>query len=288
MVGRARSTVPDMVHRPSRPTKALLAELLVRPGASPGLADRSTKLSLGFHKEEAAADLEDTKLKLDLLQQRLYAEGRRSVLLVLQAMDAAGKDGTIRHILSGLNPAGVKVSSFKAPAGPEAHHDYLWRVHQVCPSAGELGVFNRSHYEDVLVARVKDLVPEDHWRKRYRHIREFERMLHDEGTTVVKCFLHVSKPEQADRLQERIDDPEKRWKFRAADLDDRKLWAEYTAAYEEAIHETSTSHAPWYVVPADRNWVRNLAVARILLHHLDRLDPQIPAPEPGLDHVKVV
>jgi PPK2 family polyphosphate:nucleotide phosphotransferase len=210
------------------------------------------------------------------------------VLLVLQAMDAAGKDGTIRHILSGLNPAGVNVAGFKAPAGPEAQHDYLWRVHQVCPPRGELVVFNRSHYEDVLVARVRNFVPPATWKKRYRHMREFERMLTDEGTTVVKCFLHVSKRTQAERLQQRIDDPEKRWKFRAGDLDDRKLWPDYQAAYEEAIAETSTSYAPWYVVPADRNWVRNLAVARLLLHVFEQLDPKVPAPSVDVSHLRVV
>ncbi len=272
----------------SRSTALLLSGLRVSPGDAPGLKGRSTKATLGFHKESAETELLDTRLKIDLLQQRLYAEQKRSVLLVLQAMDAAGKDGTIRHILSGLNPAGVQVTSFKAPAGPEAAHDYLWRVHAACPAKGELGVFNRSHYEDVLVVRVKKFVPPKQWRRRYGHIRDFEQMLSDEGTTVVKCFLHVSKQEQADRLQDRLDDPEKRWKFRAGDLDDRTLWLQFQAAYEEAIRQTSTAAAPWYVVPADRNWVRNLAVARILLYTLERLDPKVPEPETGLDDIRIV
>jgi len=262
--------------------------LRVAPGHELDLRHRSTDDTFGMSKESAPAALTDVKLQLDLLQQRLYAEGTRSVLLVLQAMDAAGKDGTIRAILSGLNPAGVRVTSFKAPGGPEALHDYLWRVHAACPARGELGVFNRSHYEDVLVVRVKGMVPDERWRRRYRHIREFERQLSDEGTTVLKCFLHVSKERQAERLQARLDDPEKRWKFRAGDLEDRALWKEYEAAYRDAIRETTTDAAPWYVVPADRNWVRNLAVARILLHALQQLDPRIPPPEEGLERVRVV
>jgi PPK2 family polyphosphate:nucleotide phosphotransferase len=207
---------------------------------------------------------------------------------VVQAMDAAGKDGTIRNVLTGLNPAGIRVESFKAPAGPEAQHDYLWRVHQVCPRDGEIVVFNRSHYEDVLVVRVKSFVPEPVWKRRYEHIRNFEQLLTDEGTTVVKVFLHVSKDEQARRFQERLDDPEKRWKFRVGDLDDRALWPQFQEAYQDAIRETSTKDAPWFVVPADSNSKRNMAVGEILRITLERLDPKIPEPEEGLDGVKVV
>ncbi len=278
----------DRSTRSTRSPSAVVKQLRVAPGAKVDLGKASTDATLGFHKESAEAELAETKLRIDLLQQRLFAEQRRSVLLVLQAMDAAGKDGTIRHILSGLNPAGVQVTGFKAPGGPEAQHDYLWRVHAACPAKGELGVFNRSHYEDVLVVRVKGFVPAKQWKRRYRHIREFERMLTDEGTTVVKCFLHVSKDEQAERLRDRLDDPEKRWKFRRGDLEDRALWKDYMAAFEEAIAETSTREAPWFVVPADRNWVRNLAVAKILLHTLERLDPKIPEPEEGLHGIEIV
>ena len=266
----------------------LASELVVEPGSKLELRKRSTDDRLGTNKAQALEQLAETKAELDLLQQRLYAEQQRSVLLVLQAMDAAGKDGTIRSILSGLNPQGVRVASFKAPGGPEAQHDYLWRVHAVCPARGELGVFNRSHYEDVLVVRVRELVPQARWKRRYRHIREFERMLVDEGTSIIKCFLHVSKQEQAKRLQERIDDPEKHWKFRAADLDERKVWAKYHRAYEDALSETSTDEAPWYVVPADHNSARNLAVANLLLRTLRELDPKVPPAEPGLDHAVVV
>jgi PPK2 family polyphosphate:nucleotide phosphotransferase len=244
--------------------------------------------TLGWHKEAAAAELEHVKLKLDTLQQRLAAEGERSVLLVLQARDAAGKDGTVRAILSGLNPAGVRVTSFKVPAGREAEQDYLWRVHAACPGDGEIGVFNRSHYEDVLVVRVKGFAPSSVWSKRFRHINEFERLLHDEGTRVVKCFLNVSKAEQARRFQDRIDDPTKGWKFREGDLADRKLWSKYQEAYEDVLTKTSTSHAPWYVVPADHNWVRNLAVAKILLATLRDLDPKFPEPDPAIKNAKIV
>jgi PPK2 family polyphosphate:nucleotide phosphotransferase len=264
-----------------------LSALRVEPGKPFSLKHHDTDATLGWHRETAEQELEQVKLRLDVLQQRLYAEERRSVLLVLQAMDAAGKDGTIRSILSGLNPAGVTVTSFKVPGGPEVAHDYLWRVHSACPAKGHIGVFNRSHYEDVLVVRVKGFAPKAVWSKRYRHIVEFERMLADEGTTIVKCFLNVSKDEQRERLQDRVDDPEKRWKFRMGDLDDRKLWGKYQQAYQDALEQTSTSWAPWYVVPADRNWVRNLAVARLLLATLERLDPKLPAPEPGSEHVTV-
>jgi PPK2 family polyphosphate:nucleotide phosphotransferase len=197
-------------------------------------------------------------------------------------MDAAGKDGTIRSILSGMNPAGVDVVSFKAPGGPESAHDYLWRVHAAAPAHGRIGVFNRSHYEEVLVVRVKGFVPQKVWSRRFDHINSFERMLVDEGTTVVKCFLHVSKDEQRRRLQERIDDPEKQWKFRAGDLDDRALWPKFQQAYADAIHHTSTEHAPWHIIPADRNWVRNLAVAKLLLHAMEGMRPKLPPSDPSI------
>ena len=260
-----------------------IAALRVAPNKSFSLASFDPSATLGWTKESAKVELDQVKLRLDVLQQRLYAEEKHSVLLVLQAMDAAGKDGTIRNMLAGLNPAGFHVSNFGVPGGPEVLHDYLWRVHSEVPAKGRIGIFNRSHYEDVLVVRVKSFVPRSTWSKRYEHIRGFEKLLGDEGTTVVKCFLNVSKDEQRERLQERIDDPEKRWKFRAGDLDDRKLWPKYQQAYHDAIERTTTATAPWYVVPADRNWVRNLAVAKILLHHLEKLDPKLPPPEEGIE-----
>jgi PPK2 family polyphosphate:nucleotide phosphotransferase len=256
--------------------------LRVEPGSKPSLRSLDCADTLGWQKDEAKVELERVKARLDVLQYQLAGEEQRSVLLVLQAMDAAGKDGTIRSILSGLNPAGVDVETFKAPGGPETAHDYLWRVHAVVPARGRIGVFNRSHYEDVLVVRVKGFVPPKVWKRRFDHINAFEHMLVDEGTTVVKCFLHVSKDEQRRRLQERIDDPQKQWKFRAGDLDDRALWSKYQQAYEDAICRTSTAHAPWYVVPADRNWVRNLAVAKILLRTLEGMRPKFPPTDPAV------
>lgn len=236
--------------------------------------------TLGWHRDTAEVELERVKLKLDQLQQRLAAESDRSLLLILQAPDAGGKDGTIRSIFSGLNPAGVRVTSFKVPAGRETVQDHLWRIHAACPGKGEIGVFNRSHYENVLVVRVHKLVPQSVWSRRYRHINEFERLLTDEGTSIVKCFLNVSRAEQARRFQDRLDDPTKGWKFRAGDLEDRKLWPQFRKAYHEAIVETSTSYAPWWVIPADHNWVRNLAVAKILLDALQSINPKFPPLDP--------
>ena len=267
----------------------MLDKLVVQPGKDAKLAGRDPADKLGMTgKAQGRKQLGELLPKLDELQGRLAAEASRGVLLVLQAMDAGGKDGTIRSVFTGVNPQGVKVTSFKVPAGREAQHDYLWRVHEACPGKGELTIFNRSHYEDVLVVRVHGIVPEERWRKRYRHIREFERMLHDEGTTVVKVMLHISPDEQRARFQDRIDDPTKRWKFRAGDLDDRKRWVEFQAAYEEMLTETSTEWAPWYVVPADRNWVRDVAVAQLLVHHLTALDPQYPKADPAIVGTKVV
>jgi PPK2 family polyphosphate:nucleotide phosphotransferase len=208
--------------------------------------------------------------------------------MVLQAMDAGGKDGTIRKVFTGVNPQGVRVSSFKAPTDEELAHDFLWRIHQRTPAHGELGVFNRSHYEDVLIVRVDELVPEPVWRARYEQIRDFESMLAASGTTIVKFFLHISPDEQAERLQARLDDPSKRWKFAAADLDVRKHWDAYQAAYEEAISETSTEDAPWYVIPADRKWYRNWAILQVLLATMAELDPQFPPEEPGLADLEIV
>jgi PPK2 family polyphosphate:nucleotide phosphotransferase len=260
----------------------------VKPGRAAGIAERDASYRLGLTGKVEAQALHDEILgRLQTLQNRLWAEQRRGLLLVLQGMDASGKDGTIRAVFSGINPQGCRVTSFKAPAGKEAAHDYLWRVHEVCPARGEIGIFNRSHYEDVLAVRVRKLAPESVWRLRYRHIREFERMLVHEGTTILKVFLHISFDEQRERLQARVDNPEKRWKFRMGDLDDRAHWDAYRKAYEEAITETSTSWAPWYVVPADLKWVRNAAVAQVLVDVLETMDPRIPEPEEGIQDVEV-
>ncbi len=262
----------------------------VEPGSTFRLADIDTDSKAGApgNKGTTTKVVDGLVAQLGEWQTRLWAEGSRSLLMVLQAMDAGGKDGTIRKVFTGVNPQGVRVASFKAPTTEELAHDFLWRVHKQVPEHGEMGVFNRSHYEDVLVVRVNELVPEPVWRARFDQIREFEAMLTASGTTVVKFFLHVSKDEQAVRLQERLDDPAKHWKFAAADLEVRKRWDDYQAAYEEAIRETSTDDAPWYVIPADRKWYRNWAVLQVLLATMARLDPQFPPEEDGLEDLKVV
>jgi PPK2 family polyphosphate:nucleotide phosphotransferase len=261
----------------------------VKAGERVELKAIDTKSADGAPGDRAAteATFPDLWANLHDLQERLYAEGRRSVLVVLQAMDAGGKDGTIEHVFRGMNPQGVRVASFKVPTEEELAHDFLWRVHQRVPGHGEIGVFNRSHYEDVLVVRVHGLVPKDVCRARYEHIRAFERSLVDGGTTLVKLFLHISKDEQRQRLQARLDDPAKHWKFRVADLEERTKWGDYQRAFEDAIAETSTDDAPWYVVPADRKWYRNWAVLRILTETLEALDPQFPPPADDLSGVVI-
>jgi PPK2 family polyphosphate:nucleotide phosphotransferase len=262
---------------------------LVEPGGPAGLAERDPDAKDGApgDKEETAAACDALIERLGEWQVRLWAEQRRSLLVVLQAMDAGGKDGTIRKVLTGVNPQGVRVVSFKAPTDQELAHDFLWRIHQHAPARGEIGVFNRSHYEDVLIVRVNELVPESVWRPRYRTIREFESGLTAAGTKVVKLFLHISKDEQRERFQARLDDPTKRWKFSAADLAVREHWDEYQVAYEEALAETSTEEAPWYVIPADRKWYRNWAVLQVLLAAMEELDPQFPTEEEGLDQIVI-
>ena len=220
-------------------------------------------------------------------QELLYAEDKHKVLIVLQAMDAAGKDGTIRHVFDRVNPQGVKVASFKKPTGEELAHDYLWRIHEHTPATGEITIFNRSHYEDVLIVRVLGLVPEDRWQRRYAHIRAFEQLLADEGTTILKFYLHISKEEQRARLQARLDDPSKHWKFDVGDLAQRKLWNDYMAAYETAMSETSTDDAPWYVIPAEHKWYRNLVISRILVETFDSLNMAYPEQTEDLSGVVV-
>jgi PPK2 family polyphosphate:nucleotide phosphotransferase len=216
--------------------------------------------------------------ELSSFQERLYAEGKRSVLLVLQGLDGSGKDGTIRRVFTGVNPQGCRVTPFKAPTQVELAHDFLWRVHAECPARGMIGVFNRSHYEDVVTVGVLGLAPEEMWRPRTGRIVEFEQLLTDEGTTVLKCFLHVSLEEQQERFAERLADPTKRWKHNPKDEETSRRFGEYLTAYEEAITATSTESAPWYVIPADRNWVRNYAVATVLVQALRTIDPQFPDP----------
>jgi PPK2 family polyphosphate:nucleotide phosphotransferase len=256
----------------------------VTPGSTPRLTERDPREDLGLGSKDAAKQVRgDLGKRLSTLQGRLFAEGERSVLLVLQGLDASGKDGVIRQVFKGVNPMGVHVTSFRAPTEKERAHDYLWRIHAELPPRGHIGVFNRSHYEDVVAVRMHALASEEVWRRRPGHIRDWERMLVDEGTAIVKVLLNVSKEEQLKRFQERIDDPEKRWKFRKTDLEVREHFDAYLAAWEEVIHETSTDSAPWHVVPADRNWVKSTAVATLLVATLERLDPKLPDPEPGIE-----
>ena len=213
-------------------------------------------------------------------------EGKRSLLVVLQGMDTSGKGGTVRHVFSSMNPAGVDVASFKKPTDEELQHDFLWRIERRLPAAGQVMVFDRSHYEDVLIVRVRSLVPEAVWRPRYREIVEFEERVAAAGTTIVKCMLHISYDEQRERLLARLDDPEKHWKFHEGDLEERRRWQDYQAAYEEAIRECSTEAAPWFVVPSDRKWYRNWAVSSLLVETLEAMDPQLPRPDLDVDALK--
>lgn len=228
---------------------------------------------------EALARTEKRQPKLAALQERLYAEGKQSLLIVLQARDAGGKDGTVKHVLFGLNPQGVTVTSFKVPTPLEQAHDFLWRVHAHAPAAGMMAVFNRSHYEDVLATRVHGLIDEKETEARYEHIRAFEALLASRGTRIVKLYLHISKDEQKERLQARLDDPNKMWKFNVGDLKERDLWDDYSLAYQDALSATSSKQAPWYVIPADHKWFRNDLIGQILLDTLEDMNPQFPKPD---------
>ncbi|HEY7390188.1 MAG TPA: polyphosphate kinase 2 family protein [Bryobacteraceae bacterium] len=240
----------------------------------------------GLDKQGAAAALAKHLERLSVLQYVLYAEGRRAVLAVLQGIDAAGKDGTIRRVMTGLNPQGVRVKPFKAPEGAEKRHDYLWRIHRALPEYGQIGIFNRSHYEDVLVVRVHGLVPKSVWSKRYRQINEFERMLSESGVTIVKFLLYISKQEQAKRFQERLDDKKKNWKFSPDDLKEREYWDAYIEAYDEVLEKCNTEYAPWYIIPANYKWFRNLAVAQILVETMEAMKLRYPKPATDLSGIR--
>jgi len=250
----------------------------LKPGKKARLEEITTK-GKQFAEDRSAAEEEFFALRDELaeLQRRFYAEGRRKLLIVFQAMDAGGKDGTIRNVLRGVNPQGVRVTSFKAPSKNELSHDFLWRIHKAAPAAGMIGVFNRSHYEDVLVVRVDQLVPESVWKSRFEQINQFEQLLNDTGTTILKFYLHISKKEQKERFQARLEDPRKHWKFSREDVEKRKRWEDYMAAYEDALNRCSTIWAPWYVIPADQKWYRNLAVTRVIVSTLQQMDPQFPS-----------
>ncbi|MGH6854199.1 MAG: polyphosphate kinase 2 family protein [Aestuariivirga sp.] len=261
-------------------TKSFAAHFLGQPGKIFTLAKRDPCDETAFgDKDRAKAGLAEDAAAIDSLQDRLHAEGNRSLLVVLQGIDCSGKDGTIRAVFNSCGPIGVTVTSFKVPSAEEMAHDYLWRVHKACPPRGLIGIFNRSHYEDVLVVKVKKFASPEAIERRYDEINQFEKLLSQNGTRILKFMLHISKDEQAERLRERIANPEKRWKFNPGDLADRALWDDYMVAYEIAIARCSTPHAPWHVIPADRNWVRNAAVARIVRETLEEMNPQYPQPK---------
>ena len=270
-------------------TSMKIKSFRIAPDQAVDLAAWSPRSTEGFAGDKTAAAAETQRLvtRLAQLQDVLFAQAEHRLLVVLQAPDAGGKDGTIRAILTGVNPQGTDVVNFKQPTDAELAHDFLWRVHAHTPAKGEIVVFNRSHYEDVLVVKVHQLVPDKQLERRYDHINAFEQMLVDEGTTIIKLFLHISPEEQAARLQERLDDPSKRWKFRKADLDERARWEDYRQAYQTMLQRTSTPAAPWYVVPADRNWFRNLVVAEILVQTLEGFEMTYPEPDEDLDGLKV-
>ncbi len=259
----------------------------IAPGAAVRLSERATDDSQDLDRDEAEAETRRLIEEVDDLQEKLYAESTQSILIVLQAMDGAGKDSTIRSVFGPLHPQGVRVAAFKAPTPPELAHDFLWRVHQQAPKKGELVVFNRSHYEDVLIVKVHGWAPQDVIDRRYGHIEAFERLLADAGTRVIKIMLHVSKDYQLERMQKRLDDPTKHWKFNPEDLEERKLWEDYQRAFEVAIERTSTASAPWIVVPSEHRWFRDLVVARLLADALREMDPQFPAPTYDVDEVSL-
>jgi PPK2 family polyphosphate:nucleotide phosphotransferase len=266
-----------------------VARYQVKPGARVRLDEWETDTTGDFdgNKDEGKDLLPMLTKRLAEYQEVFYAQGKHRLLIVLQAMDTGGKDGTISHVFDKVNPQGVKVASFKTPTPQELAHDYLWRIHPHVPGNGEMVIFNRSHYEDVLIVRVHQLVPKAVWKQRYEQINAFEKMLADEGTTIVKFFLHISKDEQKERLQARLDDPAKHWKFDANDLAERKRWDAYMAAYEEMLRRTSTSYAPWFIVPGNRKWYRNLVVAQTLVQTLEGLDLRYPEPKQPLDGIVI-
>ena len=275
-----------MTHSKKKETFA--EKFTVEPGEKLKLKQRDPSDHSGLdHKEEGIAELARITQKVNEFQEILYAENKHSLLVVLQAMDTAGKDGTIRHVFGPLNPQGVQVSSFKAPTTEELAHDFLWRIHPHTPQKGMIRIFNRSHYEDVLVTRVHKLVSNKEIERRYEQINAFEKHLSENGTTILKFFLHISKDEQKERLQTRLDRSDKHWKFSSGDLAERKLWEHYQRTYEKAISECSTPWAPWHIIPSNRKWFRNAAIARIVLETLQGMKLRYPKAEPGLDQIVI-
>ncbi len=262
-------------------------EFRVQPGVRPDLDVVNANFKPeDLRKKKAKSRLEELLLRMQELQNILYAENRRSMLVVLQGRDAAGKDGTIRHVFGPLNPQGVRVRSFKVPSKLEASHDFLWRCHQATPARGEIAVFNRSHYEDVLVVRVHQLVEEWVWRRRYEHINNFEKLLADSGTTILKFYLHIDREEQLQRFRDRLMIPEKNWKISDADYSERPYWDEYTEAFQDLFEKCSTEDAPWFVIPANRKWFRNLVIAEIVVQAMEKMQLSYPAPSVDLEEIR--
>jgi PPK2 family polyphosphate:nucleotide phosphotransferase len=279
---------PEKIVVDEPPPKPDYPRYRVYPGEQVKLAEIDPDACEHYKKKkDVEQELEKQRDRLSKLQERLYAESKRSLLIVLQAMDTGGKDGTIKHVFRGVNPQGCRVWSFKKPSDEELSHDFLWRYHQRTPQRGMITIFNRSHYEDVLIVRVQQLVPEDVWRKRYHVINEFEQMLSLNNIAVIKFFLHISKDEQKRRLESRLQNPDKLWKFSSNDVEQRQLWDDYQKAYEDAINNCSTAYAPWYIVPANNKWYRNLVIARAIADTLEAMNPQYPAVEQGLENITI-
>jgi PPK2 family polyphosphate:nucleotide phosphotransferase len=260
----------------------------VKPGQTVKLGDYETDHDFGLTKDSAKTELETLQAEISALQSRLYAEGKQSLLVILQGMDASGKDGVIKNVFSGVNPMGLHIVSFKAPTAHELAHDYLWRVHLACPPRGKIGLFNRSHYEDVLIVRVNGWIDMDTCRERYHQINAFERLLTENGTRILKFMLHISRDEQKKRLVDRLNSPDEYWKFSAGDLPVRARWDDYMQAYQDALSACSTDEAPWHIVPADRKWARNVVIARTVVNALRQMNPQYPPRDPSLDGIEIV
>ncbi len=267
----------------------VLKRYLVEPGKKVKLSEWDPNDTSEFKgsKEQGRIEIERLNHRLEELQELLYAEHNHKLLIVLQGMDTSGKDGAIRHVFEGVNPQGTRVTNFKEPSKEELDHDYLWRVHKEVPAKGELVIFNRSQYEEVLIVRVHKLVSAEVWEKRFDQINAFEQMLAENGTTILKFYLHIDKDEQKQRLQARLDDPNKHWKFRRGDLVERKLWPEYMQAYEDVLNKTSTPAAPWFIVPANHKWYRDLVISSILIEALEGLNMKFPEPEENLDGIVI-
>ena len=262
-----------------------LQKTTFKPDSKIHLKNFDTRTTSGTTKEKALAICEKNITAIDELSYRLYAENTRALLLVFQGMDTAGKDGAIRHVMQGVDAQAAEVHPFKKPSSLELDHDFLWRIHQKVPARGNIGIFNRSHYEDVLVVRVHNLVPRKEWSSRYDRINDFEKQLTDSGITILKFFLHISKEEQRERLQARLENPNKRWKFSKADVAERKLWDDYQRAYTDAVNKCNTAHAPWHIICADRKWHRNLIVSTTVRSTLEKMNPKYPPAEAGLEDI---